>query len=119
MRKRAAIEVPEDLQMARKQIEALKAAGKALQKCQASLPLPAPEEMAHIRKVQKTLTPETYRLGVYQRVMMAIENAVDDLDAVYEKTLRGRLQDLQLSHYEVKAIEAALEALGETGSVDE
>src|SRR5688572_31233870 len=73
MRKQASGPVPDDLELVKKQVEALKAAGKALQKCQASLPLPAPEEMAHIKKVQKTLTPETYRIGVYQRVMMAIE----------------------------------------------
>ena len=115
MRKRADQSVPVDLELVRTQIESLKAVGKVLQKCEASLPLPAPEEMDHIRKVRKTLTPETYRIGVYQRVMMAIENAIDDLDAVYEHALREKLQDLHLSYYEVKAIEAAVEARGGAG----
>lgn len=112
MRKRMGGPVPKDVELAKKQIAALKAVGRVLQKCQASLPLPAPEEIAHIRKARKTLTPETYRLGVYQRIMVAIENAGEDLHALHEHTLRERLQDLYLSHYEVIALEAAVEALG-------
>lgn len=112
MRKQASGPVPKDLQLARKQVERLKAVGRVLQKCQTRLPVPAPEELAYIQQVRKTLTPETYRIGVYQRVMVAIENAADDLHAAYEHTLRERIPDLHLSQAEVKAIEAAAEALG-------
>jgi hypothetical protein len=115
MRKPADKAVPADLEIARKQIEILEEAGKVLQECQASLPLPSPEEMSHIRKVRRTLTPETYRLGVYQRVMMAIENAADDLRAIVENTSQENLQDLHLSSFEVNAIRAAIEALSGSG----
>jgi len=110
MKRRAPREIPEDLRIAMTQIAALEAAGKILQECQDRLPLPAPEEMAHIKTVRRTLTPETYRLGVYQRVMMAIENSAADLRALY-KNLDG-LQELHLSAFDAKAIEAAVEALG-------
>jgi hypothetical protein len=116
MPKRAATAVPEDLQIASKQIDVLEGAGKVLQDCQASLPLPSSEELAHLKKVRRTLTPETYRLGVYQRVMMAIENAADDLRAVIKVAAQEDLPELHLTHYDVKAIEAAVEALSASGS---
>ena len=114
MRKRASRKIPEDLRIAKTQIAAFEAAGRIIQECQARLPLPSPEEMAHIKKVKKTLTPETYRIGIYQRVMMAIENGADDLRALYENL--ENLQELHLSADEVSAIEAAVEALGEGAS---
>lgn len=106
---------PTDLQQASQQIEALEAVGKILQECQASLPLPTAEELAHIREVRQALTPETYRLGVYQRVMVAIENAVSDLRAVCEEATPEELLEIQLSGDEVNAIEAAVEALRASG----
>ena len=109
MPKRAARVVPEDLRIAKTQIAAFEAAGRIIQECQARLPLPAPAEMAHVRKVGRTLTPETYRIGIYQRVLMAIDNSVDDLRALYENL--ESLQELELSADEIRAIEAAVEAL--------
>jgi hypothetical protein len=75
--------------------------------------VPTAEEVAHIRKVRRTLTPETYLIGLYQRVMVAIENAAADLRAVCEETAMEELLQLELSADEVNAIEAALEALSE------
>lgn len=97
----------EVVQTAEEVIRLLEEALEKLQAAQRSIPAPTLQEIAEIRQGKRPLTERAYLLGVFQRAMLAAENAASDLRAVDLETLCN-VHELKLSGVELNAIEQAV-----------
>ena len=74
----------------------LRAVRTALERMQADIPAPSPEELAEMERGERPVSVEAHLLGVLQAVISALENAEDDLRfAVSTKGLSRLEKDWQ------------------------
>jgi len=100
-------DLPAVVHTAEQVVRMLDAALELLQAAQATIPAPTLEEVAEIRQGKRSLTQDSYLLGLFQRAILGAENLASDLRAIDLETLRN-VHEVQLGIVELNAIEEAV-----------